>query len=310
MRTLQVIDSHTGGEPTRVVVAGGPELSGATLADCRADLASQHDWIRTSLVREPRGAEVMVGAYLCAPRQPDCVAGVVFFNNTGYLGMCGHGLIGVMTTLNYLGRIGPGVHRVDTPAGVVSAEVLGDGRVAFENVPCYRWRKSVTVELPDGRSVMGDVAWGGNWFFLVGEHGQTIDLQHLPQLMEYCRALRTSIDAQGITGENGGIIDHLELFAPDPTGSANAKNFVYCPGGEYDRSPCGTGTSAKLACLAADGKLQPGDIWRQASIVGSVFEGSFRHVGNQIIPRIVGRAFVNGETRVVFDPDDPFQFGM
>jgi 4-hydroxyproline epimerase len=310
MRRLQVIDSHTGGEPTRVVIGGGPELTGATLAACRDELARHHDWVRTSLVCEPRGSEVMVGAYLCPPREPHCVAGVIFFNNAGYLGMCGHGLIGVVTTLVYEGRIGPGAHRIDTPVGVVTADVLADGRVSFENVPCFRYRKQVRVPLGDGTEVEGDVAWGGNWFFLVTEHGQEISRQRVSVLTEYCKRLREALNAHGITGENGGEIDHLELFGPVADGSANSKNFVLCPGGEYDRSPCGTGTSAKLACLATDGKLAPGEIWRQASIVGSVFEGTYRWEGERVVPRITGRAYVNGEFTAVYDDDDPFVFGL
>lgn len=313
MQRLQVIDSHTGGEPTRVVVGGGPELAGQTLSECRDDMARHHDWIRTSLVCEPRGSEVMVGAYLCAPRGSDCVAGVIFFNNAGYLGMCGHGLIGVVTTLVYQRRIGPGTHRIDTPVGVVTADVLSDGRVSFENVPCFRHQTGVRVLLDDGTEVVGDVAWGGNWFFLVAEHGQEISSRRIVQLTAYTKRLRNALAAHGITGKDGGEIDHLELFAAVADGSdgiADARSFVLCPGGEYDRSPCGTGTSAKLACLAADGKLAPGETWRQASIVGSVFEGTYRWEGERIVPRITGRAFVNGELTAIYDDDDPFVFGL
>ncbi len=305
-----MIDSHTGGEPTRIVVEGAPDLGDGDMAARRERLRASHDWLRTSLVTEPRGSECMVGAVLQVPLSPKAAAGVIFFNNVGYLGMCGHGLIGVATTLVHLGRIGPGRHIVESPVGNVTIEVRTDGAVSFENVRSFRRLKDVVVALPDGNKVMGDVAWGGNWFFFTNTDRQ-MSLANVDELTSLTRRIRQALEKNGITGDGGATIDHIELVGPpsDPA-VAEARNFVLCPGGEYDRSPCGTGTSAKLACLAADGKLAPGQIWRQESIVGSVFEGQYRAAEGGVIPTITGRAFINGDLRLVIDSHDPFRFGI
>ncbi len=302
-----VIDSHTGGEPTRVVVSGGPDLGTGTMAELRERFQKEHDEFRSAVVNEPRGSDVMVGALLCPPVDPACVAGVVFFNNAGVLNMCGHGTIGVGVTLGYLGRIGAGRHLLETPVGVVPFDFDGANTVALENVPSYRDRQ-VTIDVPGFGPVTGDVAWGGNWFFLASEHGQSIELANVDTLTEFAWKIRQSLERAGITGRDGGLIDHIELFGPTPT--ADSRNFVLCPGKAYDRSPCGTGTSAKLACLAADGKLTEGDIWRQESIIGSLFEGSFRRVGDTILPKIRGSAYVNAEATLLLNPADPFVMGI
>jgi len=307
---LKVIDSHTGGEPTRLLVEGGPDLGGRSMAECRTILAREHDWIRSALVHEPRGWDVIVGAVLCEPVDPACAAGVVFFNNVGYLNMCGHGTIGLVATLAHLGRIAPGPHRIETPVGVVTATLHADRRVSFENVPSYRYRQGVPLELDGGRRVSGDVAWGGNWFFISADHGRRIELAGAAELTDYCWSIRRALEKGGITGADGGLIDHIELFAPSPGPEADARNFVLCPGGAYDRSPCGTGTSAKLACLAADGRLAEGQTWRQQSIVGSIFEATYRRAGERIVPTVTGTAFVSAETTVIVDPDDPFAHGI
>lgn len=307
---IRVIDSHTAGEPTRVVVGGAPDLGSGSMAERLARLRDNADWLRTSLVTEPRGSECMVGAVLQRPVSVDAVAGVIFFNNTGYLGMCGHGTIGVVTTLDHLGRIAPGVHRLETPVGDVEARLAEDGMVSVENVLSYRSAKAVEVEVPGVGPIAGDIAWGGNWFFLTPSR-RPLQLADVDSLMDYTRRIRAALNDQGITGDSGAPIDHIELMGPpsDPR-RADGRNFVLCPGGQYDRSPCGTGTSAKLACLAADGKLAPGDLWRQESIVGTIFEGRYRPVEGGVIPTITGRAFVNGELQIVFSPDDPFGFGI
>jgi len=308
--SIRVIDSHTGGEPTRVVVEGAPDLGDGDMEARRERMRVSSDWLRTSLVTEPRGSSCMVGAVLQAPTSPRAVTGVIFFNNVGYLGMCGHGLIGVATTLLHLGRIGPGRHIVETPVGDVTIEVGPDGAVSFENVRSFRRLKDVAVALPDGGEVMGDVAWGGNWFYFTTTD-RHMTLADVDELTGITRQIRHTLEQSGITGDGGATIDHIELVGPpsDPV-VADARNFVLCPGGEYDRSPCGTGTSAKLACLAADGKLAPGQIWRQESIVGSVFEGRYRVAEGGVIPTITGRAFINGDLRLVIDSHDPFRFGI
>jgi 4-hydroxyproline epimerase len=310
LQRVRVIDTHTGGEPTRVVIEGGPDLGNGSMAERLAVFRDRHDGFRSAVVNEPRGSDVMVGAFLCEPIDPACAAGVIFFNNVGYLGMCGHGTIGVGVALAHLGKIAPGSHWLETPVGVVAITVETSNVVSIENVPSFRTAKSAAVEAPGLGQYTGDVAWGGNWFFLVEDHGETINLAHVDRLTEVTWRIRQALTSQGITGTNGAEIDHIELFGPPTMAGADSKNFVLCPGKAYDRSPCGTGTSAKLACLAADGKLAPGQVWRQESIIGSVFEGSVHINGNAIIPRIRGSAYVNAESTLIVDPNDPFALGI
>ncbi len=307
-QTIDVIDSHTGGEPTRVVVSGGPDMPPPLLADKLALLRSQHDWLRSAVVNEPRGSDVLVGALLCPPADPTSVAGVIFFNNVSYLGMCGHGMIGVVTTLAHLGRIGVGRSKLETPVGVVEAQWHESRTVTVRNVPSYRLAKGVMVDVPGVGPIRGDVAWGGNWFFLVQDHGRELSLANVDLLTDFTWGIRQALRRQGITGANGSEIDHIELFGPSE--KADSKSFVLCPGKAYDRSPCGTGTSAKLACLVAEGKLKPGQVWRQESIVGSVFEGTVEIVAGKVIPSITGSAYIMAESRLILDPSDPFRLGI
>jgi 4-hydroxyproline epimerase len=268
------------------------------------------DWFRAAVVNEPRGSDVLVGALLCEPTEADAVAGVIFFNNVGYLGMCGHGMIGLVVTLAHLGRIGAGSVRVETPVGTVTADLDDTGAVAFENVPAYRYRSDVHVEVEGYGTVTGDVAWGGNWFFLVKDSPEPVTFRNLERLTSASVRIRQALERDGITGADRAEIDHVELFGPAEQPGADSKNFVLCPGGAYDRSPCGTGTSAKLACLAADGKLAEGSVWRQESIVGSVFEGTYRRDGDRIIPTVRGTAWVCAEATLILDPTDPFACGI
>ena len=307
---IRVIDSHTCGEPTRTVIAGGPDLGDGPLADRLLKFAREHDAFRSAVVNEPRGSDVMVGALLQKPCDPECATGAIYFNNVGNLQMCGHGTIGVVATLAHLGRIGPGLHKIETPVGIVSAELHGDGRITIENVPSYRSSAGVAIEVPGYGPVVGDVAWGGNWFFLVGDHDFTLVPSEIPNLTRFTLAIRRALAAHGVTGGDSGEIDHIELFGDSPTPGVQSRNFVLCPGGVYDRSPCGTGTSAKLACLYSDGKLKACETWHQESIIGSVFEGRFRLQNGQVIPSITGKAFVNAESDLVFDPADPFCMGI
>ena len=309
-RTIRVIDSHTAGEPTRAIVGGGPDLGSGSMAERRERFRRDFDHFRSAVVNEPRGSDPVVGALLCEPVDPSSTAGVIFFNNVGYLGMCGHGTIGVIVTLAHMGRIGAGVHRIETPVGVVSAELHAEGDVSVANVASYRHRSGVRVDVVGYGTFTGDVAWGGNWFFLVREHAEHLDLRNVDRLTEVTWAIRQALGHSGITGENGAEIDHVELFGPPATASADSRNFVLCPGKAYDRSPCGTGTSAKLACLVADGKLAEGGVWRQESIVGTMFEGSVRIVDGAIYPTIRGSAFVNAEATLILDERDPFCWGI
>jgi 4-hydroxyproline epimerase len=308
---LRVIDSHTEGEPTRVVIDGGPDLGTGSLADRRALLADKFDAFRTTLILEPRGSDALVGALLCEPNDLSCVAGVIFFNNAGYLGMCGHGLIGVAVTLAYLGRISAGCHKVETPVGIVEIELLGPNEVRIENVASYCYLRDITIEVDGLGSVSGQVAWGGNWFFLVDNTSASLTLDNVRALTDITQKIQRALAAQDITGANGEEIDHIELFGPPQSADANSRNFVLCPGGAYDRSPCGTGTSAKLACLAAAGKLEPGDTWIQESIIGSRFIACYRIDGEgQVIPSVTGHAYICGETTLIQQEGDPFVHGI
>lgn len=310
---VSFVDSHTAGEPTRVVVAGGPDLGEGSMAERMARLRQDHDTFRSAVVNEPRGSDVLVGALLAEPVDPEAAAGVIFFNNVGYLGMCGHGTIGLVATLAHLGRVGPGRHRIETPAGDVIAELHEDGRVSVENVPSYRHQTGVRVRVPGeapGVFVMGDVAYGGNWFFLVHDHGQEVDHANVAALTDYAWRVRQGLYDAGIRGEGGAEIDHVELFAR-ARGDADARSFVLCPGKAYDRSPCGTGTSAMLACLAADGKLEPGSKWVQESVIGSRFEARYAcGEDGRILPVVTGRAYVTAEGTLLLDPADPLRWGI
>ena len=304
---IWVIDSHTGGEPTRVVIVGGPELGRGPLADRARLFREQFDSFRSCVVNEPRGSDVLVGALVCEPHAPNCAAGVIFFNNVGMLQMCGHGTIGLAVTLAHMGWISPGEHRIDTPAGVVTITLQDAHRVTVRNVRSYRQRKDAVVEVPGYGPVSGDVAWGGNWFFLVKEHREELAISHVERLTDVTWKIRQAVNAAFPQP-----VDHIELFGPPTSPLNHARNFVLCPGKAYDRSPCGTGTSAKLACLHADGKLQPGEVWRQESITGSVFEGRIEAVaeGGAIVPGITGSAYITAETTLLVDPEDPLREGI
>ncbi len=309
-RKVKVIDSHTGGEPTRVVISGGPDLGTGTMAERLRVFRERYDSFRSAVVNEPRGSDAMVGALLCEPVDRASTAGVIFFNNVGYLGMCGHGTIGLVVTLAYMGRIKPGEHRIETPPGTVTAVLHPDGKVTVNNVPSWRAAAGVTVDVPGYGQFTGDVAWGGNWFFLVREQRTDLCISNIDRLTQITSAIRQALTRAGITGNNGEEIDHIELFGPPTLPTANSRNFVLCPGNAYDRSPCGTGTSAKLACLYADGKLKPGDVWVQESVCGSYFEGRIAVQNGHVLPSITGTAYVNAEAEMVFDPNDPLCYGI
>ncbi|HCT72886.1 MULTISPECIES: proline racemase family protein [Psychrobacter] len=323
---FKIIDSHTGGEPTRMVYDGFPDLVGDTIQDKLQSFKQNFDHLRQSIILEPRGNDVLVGALLLPASNPKATAGVIFFNNAGYLGMCGHGTIGVIVSLAYQQKISAGVHWLETPVGLVKATLHDDGSCSVQNVPSYRYKKQVEVQVPELGLIHGDIAWGGNWFFLVSEHGQDIQASNVKQLTQVTMEIKQALIAANITGENGGEIDHIELFADSNDAQFDSKNFVLCPGSAYDRSPCGTGTSAKLACLAADSLLAPDQIWRQQGVVGSVFTGSYQHVTDlnttlnnpagtaypehTIIPTICGYAYACAETTLIVQQDDPFKWGI
>ena len=308
---VRFIDSHTEGEPTRVIIEGGPDLGSGSMQERIERFAQEFDHVRRAINLEPRGSEALVGALLVEPTRDDCVAGILFFNNTGYLGMCGHGTIGTAVTLAYMDRIGPGVSRFETPVGVVSVDLIDANTVTVRNVASYRYRSDVTVDVPDYGAVTGDIAWGGNWFFLARGTPCSINLGNQRALTDAALKIQQALRDQDITGRDGGEIDHIEFFSEALSDDANSRNFVLCPGGAYDRSPCGTGTSAKIACLADAGVLAPDTDWIQESVIGSRFIARYS-VSDQgeIIPSITGRAFICSEGTLVQQPGDPFAAGI
>ncbi len=314
--SIRVFDSHTEGEPTRLVVEGGPELGRGPLSERREVFRREFDWFRSCVVNEPRGADHIVGALLCEPSDASCAAGVIFFNNTGFLQMCGHGTIGLAATLAHLGRLQPGAHRIETPVGVVTARLHDAHRVSVRNVASFRLARAVAVEVAGVGRIVGDIAWGGNWFFLVGpeSHRQELSLARARELCSFTRRIKSALAQAHITGAEGAEIDHVELFGPPRDASNHSRNFVLCPGDQYDRSPCGTGTSAKLACLHAEGTLQPGQAWRQEGILGTVFEGSIELdaelKAGQVRPTITGSAYVTAEARLLRQQSDPLRDGV
>ena len=309
-QNIHVLDSHTAGEPTRCVVSGGPDLGPGPLAERFRRLRTEYDSLRRAILCEPRGSDVVVGAWLLPPDSPDCAAAVIFFNNAGYLGMCGHGTIGVAVTLAHLGRIAAGIHQLQTPVGTVRVELHLPNTATIENVPSYRHMAGARVLVPGYGEVTGDVAWGGNWFFLIQNHSFALRLEDVETLTQFTWAVRHALAGSGITGAGGAEIDHIELFGPPRNPVNHSRNFVLCPGKAYDRSPCGTGTSAKMACLVADGKLAPGQQWRQEGILDTVFEGRVRIENGAVIPSITGSAYITADSTLLFDASDPFRFGI
>jgi 4-hydroxyproline epimerase len=305
LHRIHVIDSHTGGEPTRVVITGGPDLGGGSVQQQMQVFREHFDPFRRAIIMEPRGSDVLVGALLCEPQDNSCATGVIFFDNAKFIGMCGHGTIGLIVTLAHLGRIQPGEHRIETPVGLVTATLRDDGSVSVRNVPSHRQAKDVCVKLDDGRTVCGDVAYGGNWFYILRENDLELELCHVEALTDFTWRVRQAINSQGHPE-----VDHVILMGQSDRSGIDAKNFVLCPGKAYDRSPCGTGTSAILACLAADEKLLPGKVWRQESIIGSVFEACYETHEKGVVPTITGSAFITAESTLILHPNDPFQWGI
>ena len=308
---IRVVDSHTEGEPTRVVIDGWPQPKGATMAERRDALRTRHDHLRRAVVCEPRGHDAIVGALITPPVSPGAVAGIIFFNNGTYLGMCGHGLIGVVRTLEHLGRVRPGVSRYDTPVGTVSAELADDGTVTIENVPARCTALDVEVDVPGLGRVVGDVSYGGNWFYITHLDDVVVDIGHARDLTRLTQAIQDALRSAGITGEDGADIDHIEVSVAPSRPDADARNFVLCSGGEYDRSPCGTGTSAVMAARHRRGLLALGEQWRQEGVSGGVFTGWLTAGPNGVlVPHVRGTAFVTGESTLRFDVRDPFRGGL
>jgi proline racemase len=329
-QVLQAVDSHTAGEPTRIVTGGLPPVAGATMAEKRAALRIRHDALRRALVHEPRGHDAIVVAYLVPPCHPDAHAGVVFCNDVGYLGMCGHGAIGVATVLVGMGMVPaqePETRVVlDTPAGLVPCRVaVSNGRaraVTITNVPSFQFRQRAIAAVPGFGKVAADIAWGGNWFAFVeaAQLGLHVDKAHLPQLLPAAIAVREALAANGVRGvhpESGEeqLVDHVKLFDALEGPTPGARAMTLCPGTAYDRSPCGTGTSAKLAVLHSKGELGVGEWFTSESVIGTRFRARIAattQVGQfaAIVPEIEGAAYVTGLQTFVLDPEDPCVHGL
>ena len=308
---MRVIDTHTEGEPTRVILEGGPDLGQGSVAQLAQRLAEQHPDFYTATLLEPRGHDAMVGALLVPTSRSDCCTGVIYFNPVGNLGMCGHATLGTVVALAHLGQLQPGTHRFETPVGVVEVELHDANTASVRNIESYRYRKSVVVEVPDVGSVTGDIAWGGNWFFLVKDSPVPLEFERIDDLTRAALRIKNALKQQGITGQDGAEVDHVELVGPPHRSDADSRNFVLCPGGAYDRSPCGTGCSAKLACLAEDGLLKPDTTWIQESIINSIYTLSYK-TGDKggVIPTITGSAYVTAITELIFHAKDPYRYGI
>jgi proline racemase len=329
-QVVQAVDSHTAGEPTRIVTGGVPPVRGATMADKRAALQRDHDHLRRALVLEPRGHDAIVLAYLLPPCDPAADLGVVFANDAGYLGMCGHGAIGVATVAVALGMV-PAVEpvtevRLDTPAGTVRCRVaVTAGRptsVTITNVPSFLFRQRAVVDVHGFGKVAADIAYGGNWFaFVEAEQlGLAVGKVHLPVLMQAATAVREALVRDGVRGVHpdrgeSELVDHVKLFVPLDGDEPGARALTLCPGAAYDRSPCGTGTSAKLAVLHAKGELEVGQWFRSESVLGTSFRAriaSTTAVGRftAVVPEVEGSAYVTALTQFVIDPNDPCRHGI
>lgn len=307
---MRVIDSHTEGEPTRVVIEGGPDLNSHSLREQAIELSKNHQNFLNATLTEPRGFEAMVGALLRPATDPKCETGVVYYTPAGALNMCGHATIGLVITLAHMGRIDIGTHYIETPIGIVKTELKKGNEVSIQNIESYRYKKDVTFKVDGLGVVTGDIAWGGNWFFLTKDIPCALNYENIPQLLDALKSIKRAITEQRITGKDGAEIDHFEFNGPGSK-NMNGRNFVLCPNGTYDRSPCGTGTSAKLACLSADGQLLKGQVWLQESIIGSCYHTSFQYgCHGGIIPTITGKAFVTGETTLIQNADDPYVSGI
>jgi proline racemase len=327
---IQAVDSHTAAEPTRVITGGLPTIRGATMAEKRDQLRQEHDSIRKSLVLEPRGHDAIVLAFLLPPTRDDADLGVVFANDAGYLGMCGHGSIGLVTTAVAMGLV-PAVEPVteialDTPVGLIRCRVAVEaGRpksVTITNVPSFLYRQRVIVDVHGFGKVAADVAYGGNWFAFVeaDQLGLVVEKSHLPVLMQAATAIREALVREGVRGihpETGEeeTVDHIKLFEALDGEHLGARSLTLCPGTAYDRSPCGTGTSAKLAVLHAKGELKQGEVFDSESVLGTKFMA--RIVGETtvgkypaIVPEITGSAWITSFATFVIDPDDPCRLGI
>ena len=311
---LRVIDSHTIGEPTRVVLdeslVAGLDLGGGSVRDRRDRFRDRCDHVRSALVGDPRGTTAMVGVILVPPADPTCRFGAFYVNRVGYLDMCGHATIGLAVTLGARGIIEPGDFRLESPAGVVGVTWHGGGEASFECVPPRRIAQNLALACDDGSRVTGDVATSGLWCYLCRDHGLPVEPTAIPALTARAWSIRRALEARGLSGDGGEVIDHVVLLGPPRDPGNDGRAFVLCPDGAFDRSPCGTGTSALVGCLFEDGILTAGRTWRQESVLGGVYEASIRRERDILVPTVRGRAWLTAETTLHFAGDDPYRTGL
>lgn len=328
-RTFQTIDTHTGGEPTRTVVGGVPIIPGNTMQEKYVYMQNNNDWMRKVLSLEPRGNDVMSGAFLTPPCSPEADIGVLYFETGGWLPMCGHDTIGVATALVETGMVEvtePITNIVlDTPSGIVRVSVeVEDGyakKVTFVNAPAFVVGRDYIVNLPEFGDVKFDVAYGGNMYALLS--AESMGLEIIPEKSKEIIAkgvlLRDCINEQ-LTIKHPFLsfidkVTHVEFYAPSNTPGVSARNAVLVTGAAIDRSPCGTGTSAKMALLYANGELAIGEPFIHESIIGSLFhcrileETTIEGIPS-IIPEIAGQAYITGMSTFMIDPNDPYPEGF
>ena len=322
------IDGHTCGNPVRLVAGGGPLLEGSTMMERRAHFLAEFDWIRTGLMFEPRGHDVMSGSILYPPTRPDCDIGILFIETSGCLPMCGHGTIGTVTMAIEHGLVKPktpGVLRLDTPAGLVVAEYrqVGDHveEVRITNVPSFLFAENLTVECPVLGEIAVDVAYGGNFYAIVGPQENFRDMadHSAADFIAWSPVVRQRLNEKYsfIHPENPGInrLSHMLWTGAPVSPEADARNAVFYGDKAIDRSPCGTGTSARMAQLHARGDLKAGDDFIHESIIGSLFKGRVESETTidgkpAIIPSIGGWARMTGLNTIFIDDRDPFAHGF
>ena len=322
------VDGHTCGNPVRLVAGGGPRLDGSTMMERRAHFLAEYDWIRKGLMFEPRGHDMMSGSILYPPTRADCDIGILFIETSGCLPMCGHGTIGTVTMALEHGLMTPrtpGLLRLDTPAGLVVAEYRQDGQfveeVRITNVPSFLYAEALEVECPDVGPLRVDVAYGGNFYAIVDpqENFRDIADHSAGDLIAWSPVLRERLnEAYSFAHPENPAIDRLThiLWTGAPTvEGADARNAVFYGDKAIDRSPCGTGTSARMAQLHAKGRLKTGDGFVHESIIGSLFKGRVEQevtVGGRaaIVPSIGGWARMTGLNTIFIDDRDPFAHGF
>ena len=328
LNMITAVDSHTEGEPTRVVTGGVPFVPGKTMPEKKQWLAENRDDLRKSLMWEPRGHKDMLGALITPPVSKDADFGVIFMDGDGYLDMCGHGSVGVVTVVLETGMVpmkdsGEQTVVMDTPAGLITARaIMEHGKaksVSFQNVPSFYY-SSLTVKVPGLGEIPVDISYGGNYFALVNVNrlNMPLEVENIKDLTEIGLTIRDLVNQQAEiihpgTGAKGSV-DLTEIY-DESSAPAVTKNIVIFGAGQVDRSPCGTGTCAKMAVLNKKNKLSPNEIYRHKSIIGTEFQGKILEettVGDYkaIIPEITARAYITGIQQFVMDADDPFKYGF